>query len=203
MDIGSQYGIPPYWLFNLMKEFLNQIYAVPEPVLEQYISHWKPYSLPRKTIMTAPGETERFMYFVEEGIQKSYYLNEGKQHVIAFAYAPSFSGIPESFFTQTPSRYFLETITESRFLRISYQKHVELMQEFREIETLFRKATELFLVGVLQRQHELMALGMEERFKVFVQRSPHLLQMVSQKDLASYLRMDSTNFSKLINRIKI
>ena len=153
--------------------------------------------------MTAPGETERYMYYVIEGIQKSYYLNDRKQHIIAFAYAPSFSGIPESFFTQTPSRYFLETITDSYFLRLPYQKHQELMKKHRPIETLFRKATELFLVGVIQRQHELMAFDIETRFKMFVKRSPHLLSMVPQKDLASYLRMDSTNFSKLINRIRI
>ena len=97
-----------------MKEFLDAIYPVPAEILDEYISHWSPYELPRKTIMTAPGETERYMYFVLEGIQKSYYLTDNKQHIIAFAYAPSFSGIPESFFTQTPSRYFLETITASR-----------------------------------------------------------------------------------------
>lgn len=186
-----------------MKAFLSAIHPTNEQILEAYIAHWKPYSLPKKTIMTAPGETERFIYFVQEGIQKSYYLDGSKQHIIAFAYAPSFSGIPESFFTQTPSRYFLETITDCTFLRLSYEKHQELMAQYREIETLFRKATEYFLTGVIQRQHELMAFDMEKRFRVFVKRSPHLLQMVSQKDLASYLRMDSTNFSKLMNSIRI
>ncbi|MDW3648975.1 MAG: cyclic nucleotide-binding domain-containing protein [Bacteroidia bacterium] len=186
-----------------MKAFLSQIYKVEDDIFEAYISHWKAFELPKKTIMTAPGETERFMYYVKEGIQKSYYLSGNKQHVIAFAYAPSFSGIPESFFTQTPSRYYLETITDSTFLRIPYDKHQELMQKYRPIETLFRKATEIFLTGVIQRQHELMAFDLETRFKTFVKRSPHLLNMVSQKDLASYLRMDATNFSKLMNSIHI
>jgi len=186
-----------------MKEFLSKLFPVDNSLLEEYLSHWSTYDVPKKTIMTAPGETERYIYLVKEGIQKSYYENGNKQHVIAFAYAPSFSGIPESFFTQTPSRYFLETITDSKFIRLSYNRHQELMQQHREIETLFRKATEFFLVGVLQRQHELMAYDIETRFKTFVKRSPHLLQMVSQKDLASYLRMDSTNFSKLINSIQI
>ncbi len=186
-----------------MKEFLSAIHQVEERILEEYISHWKAYELPKKTIMTAPGETEHFIYFVTKGIQKSYYFNSGKQHIIAFAYAPSFSGIPESFFTQEPSRYFLETITDSQFLRLSFHQHQQLMQQYRPIETLFRKATESFLVGVLQRQHELMAFDMEARFRAFVKRSPHLLGTISQKDLASYLRIDSTNFSKLINRVRI
>jgi hypothetical protein len=77
------------------------------------------------------------------------------------------------------------------------------MKEHRAIETLFRKVLELFLDGVIQRQHEIMALNMEERFTAFVKRSPHLLQTIPQKDLAAYLRIDATNFSKLINRIRI
>ena len=138
----------------------------------------------------------------EDGVQKSYFLHRGKEHVITFAYAPSFSGILESFFTQTPSRYYLETITDSRFLRISFEEHIEFLKENRQIETLFRKVLEIFLNGVIQRQHELMALSMEERFRVFMDRSGHLLQIIPQKDLASYLNTDATNFSKLMNRIR-
>ena len=186
-----------------MKEYLQSFHPVSDPILEEYLSHWKEFSLPKRQIMTAAGETERYMYFVKEGIQKSYFEKDGKQHVIAFAYAPSFSGVPESFHTQTPSRYFLETITDSHFIRISYEKHTELMEKHREIETMVRKTLSWFLVGVIQRQHELMAFDMETRFKVFVERSSHLLNMVSQKDLASYLRIDPTNFSKLMGRIQI
>jgi len=171
--------------------------------MKEYLSHWTEYQLPKKTIMTAPGETERYWYFVLDGIQKSYYLYDDKQHVIAFTYAPSFSGIPESVITQTPSRYYLETITDSTFLRIPYKTHIQLMEEHREIETLFRKAMELFLIGMLERYYQLMAYDIESRFKAFMKRSPHLLDMVPQKDLASYLRIDATNFSKLMNSVRL
>ncbi len=186
-----------------MKAFLSAIHKVDDPILEAYVTHWIEYELPKKTIMTAPGETERYWYYVVEGIQKSYYLKDNKQHVLAFTYAPSFTGIPDSFFNQTPSNYYLETISDSKFLRIPYEKHQELMKEYRDIETMFRKATEQFLIGMVHRYYELMAFDIEERFRSFVQRSPHLLGLVSQKDLASYLRIDATNFSKLINSIRI
>jgi CRP-like cAMP-binding protein len=186
-----------------MKLFLSTIYDVQNDILDKYINCWSEYSVPKKTIITESGKTERYIYFVLEGIQKSYYLNEGKQHIMFFGYNPSFSGVVESFFTQTPSKYYLETITDSKFLRLSYTKHIQLVREYREIETLFRKITESFLVGVIERHHQLMAFNAETRFRKFIERSPHLLNMISQKDLASYLRIDSTNFSKMINRIKI
>lgn len=188
---------------ELIKSFLSEIHNVNESILHEYVSQWKEFNVPKKQPLTVPGQIERHLYFVISGVQKSYYLHGDKEHIIAFAYAPSFSGIPESFFTQTPSRYYLESITNSNLLRIPYEQHQQSMKKHREIETLFRKTTEFFLNGVIQRQHEIMALDMESRFKAFIKRSPHLLQMIPQKDIASYLRIDATNFSKLINRIHI
>lgn len=186
-----------------MKEFLSKIHLIENAILEEYISSWTEYCVPKNTIMTAKGDTERFMYFVLDGVQKSYYLNGHKEHIITFTYFPSFSGIPESFLNQSPSNYFLSTITDSKFLRISFKKHQDLMSKHRSIETLFRKATELLLVGTLNRYYELMAFDIQTRFYSFTTRSPHLLQMVSQKDIASYLRIDPTNFSKLLGSTKI
>jgi CRP-like cAMP-binding protein len=186
-----------------LRKFLSDIYKVNNEILDKYISHWSEYTISKKTIITEPGKTERYLYFVKDGFQKSYYLNEGKQHVMFFAYAPSFSGIVESFFTQTPSKYYLETITDSTFLRIPYTKHAQLIKEHRELETLFRIITEQFLIGIIERHHQLMAFNTETRFKKFVKRSPHLINMLSQKEIASYLRIDPTNYSKLINTVKI
>lgn len=186
-----------------LRKFLSDIYNVNNDLLDEYISYWSELTIPKKTIITEPGKTERYIYYVKEGVQKSYYLNDGKQHIMFFAYNPSFSGVIESYLTQTPSKYYLETITDSKLLRLSYKKHTQLIKENRELETLFRKITEQFLLGIIERHHQLMAFNTETRFKNFIQRSPHLLNMVSQKDIASYLRIDSTNFSKLINTIKV
>jgi len=186
-----------------MKEFLSKIHSIENSILEEYLSCWTEYSVSKRTIMTWEGETQRYLYFVLYGIQKSYYINKEKEHIIAFTYSPSFTGIPESFLHQTPAKYFLETITDSKFLRISFEKHQELMTKHRSIETLFRKATEQWLVDILNRYYELMAFDIKTRFKNFTTRSPHLLQMVSQKDLSSYLRIDSSNFSKLIGEVRI
>ena len=168
-----------------------------------YASAWMPYSAPRKTIITAAGDTERFMYFVLEGIQKGYYLVDDKAHVVAFTYAPSFSGIPESFFRQAPSNAYLETIEDSRFLRISYTTQQEMLARHPELETLFRKAAEFFIVGFLERYFQRMAFPIRERFSAFMKRSPHLLNKIPHKDLASYLRIDATNFSKLLAEVRI
>lgn len=188
----------------MIKAFLKSIHpSITDDLLESYIEEWTTESFPKKTVLTEPGKTQKELYFILEGIQKSYFLNDGKEHVMAFTYAPSFSGIPESFFTQTPSQYYLETISDTVLMKISYDKHMEWLHEHRPIETLFRKATEHILFGFVHRHHELMAFDIETRFRNFFTRSPHLLNQVPHKDLASYLRIDPTNFSKLLGKVKI
>jgi CRP-like cAMP-binding protein len=186
-----------------LKDFFNKIHKVDSIVLDNYLDLWNEYNIPKKTIITREEETESYLYFIDDGLCKSYYLNEAKEHIMFFAYPPSFCGVVESFLTQTPSKYFLESITDCTFRRISYSVHSDFISENREMETFFRKLTEQFLVGIIERHHELMAFNAEQRFRNFMGRSSHLLNLIPQKDIASYLRIDPTNFSKLINSIKI
>ena len=57
--------------------------------------------------------------------------------------------------------------------------------------------------GTLERQIELMIYTAEEKFKTLLTRSPHILQLVPQKYLASYLGIDATTFSKLLGTVKL
>ena len=63
--------------------------------------------------------------------------------------------------------------------------------------------TEHLLAGTLNRYIEMHSLTNEEQFKAFTKRSPHLLQLIPHKNIASYLGIDHTNFSKLFNSVKI
>ncbi len=189
--------------FPKIQSYLNNVYQVDKAILLKYFSYWNEDTYPAKTILTAAGETQKDMYFILEGVQKSYQIANSKEHIIEFTYYPSFSGIPDSFLTQTPSKYYLETITKTRLLKLSFEKHQELMKEFREIETLFRKLTEWILFSIIDRHYEQISLDMKSRFISNLKKRPELLNLVSQKDLASYLSIDPTNLSKLINSVKI
>jgi CRP-like cAMP-binding protein len=183
--------------------FLLAVHPVSDAILDEYISNWEEVQFHRRDIITAAGDVERYLYFVLEGFQKSYYIRDGKQHVMAFSYAPSFSGVPDSFFSRKASVYFLEAITPSRMLRIHHDVHLEMLERYMELNTLFRKATEHVLVGFVQRHLELLTEDIETRFRHMLTRSPHLLNAVSHKDIASYLGIDATNFSRLLGKVKI
>jgi CRP-like cAMP-binding protein len=85
---------------------------------------------------------------------------------------------------------------------ITFEELQKLFDQSQQIERLFRRMTEAVLVGMINRHIELHSMTIEERYKTFFKRSPHLLQLVPHKYIASYLGIDPTNFSKLINSVK-
>ena len=187
-----------------LRKFISSVYPLKETEMERFLESWQPFTCKRKTILTAAGETERYLYFVLEGVQRAFFVgNERQEATIVFTYPPSFSGVADSFLTQTPSKYFLETLTNGRFLKISYQKLNDLMNEFPVIQRMVLQLSAIALKGVLERQIELQCFSAEERFKTLMARSPHVLQIIPHKYLASYLGIDPTTFSKLLGYVRI
>ena len=188
----------------MLQQFITAAYPLKGEALEQLMGIWQPFACKRKTILTTAGETERYLYFVLEGVQRGFYIGNDKQEAtIVFMYPPSFSGIADSFLTQTPSRFFLETLTSSRFLRTSYQQIDQLMRQYPEILRMVMQLTGFVLKGVLERQIELQCFSAEEKFRTLLKRSPHVLQIIPHKYLASYLGIDATTFSKLLGSARL
>ena len=184
--------------------FVNALYPLGADAAEALCSCWQSLTVKRKTVLTVAGETERYLYFVLEGVQRAFYLDDSnKEATIVFTYPPSFSGVADSFLTQTPSLYFLETLTASRLLRISHEVIFRLADTYKGIQQMLFQATAHALKGALHRHVELQCYNNEEKFKTLLRRSPHLLQLVPHKYIASYLGIDATNFSKLLSTIRI
>lgn len=164
---------------------------------------WSEVGYKRKQMITMAGETEKYLYLVLDGVQRAFFEHDGKEATLVFSYPPSFSGVIDSFFTQQPSRFWLETINQSSLLRIHVNDLDALMKKHRSIETWVRIALTAVLAGTLQRQVEIMSYTAEEKFTTLLHRSPHVLNLIPHKYLASYIGVDPTTFSKLLGKVKI
>lgn len=189
---------------QVLYDFVHRIHPLKKEEWEAFSSIWVPVEYKRKTVLTAAGETERHLYFVLEGVQRAFYVgNNHPEATVVFTYPYSFSGVADSFLTQRPSKYFLETITASKMLRTSYQQVQQLMDTYHNFERWVRLAASHSLMGVLERQVELLSFSAEEKFKTLLTRSPHVLQLIPHKYLASYLGIDPSTFSKLLATVRI
>ena len=186
-----------------LQQFATSIYPLNEQEWIDFAGIWQPFTAKRKTVLTTAGETEKHLYFVTTGVQRAFYLHNNKEATLVFTYPYSFSGVADSFLTRTPSKYYFETLTGSTFLRTSHQQVAALMEKHRSLERLILRATSFALAGVLERQIELQCYTAEEKFRTLLKRSPHVLQLIPHKYLASYLGLDATTFSKLLGSVRL
>jgi CRP-like cAMP-binding protein len=186
-----------------LSEFIQSIHAVPEKDLNLLMQGFKTKSFKKGEHKVSPGEIERNFFFVKSGVQMYHFEVDGKTNILGFAYPPNFCAVPESFFRQKPAQYYLTCLTDSEFDYLSFERLQKLFDESQPIERLFRKLYESVVIGLINRQIELRSTTIEERFRAFFQRSPHLFQLIPHKHIASYLAIDPTNFSKLFNSVKM
>lgn len=189
---------------RLLKNLTSRFHPLPDKDWELFSSIWKPFDAKRKVIITAEGEVEKFLYFVADGVQRVYYSDDlQREATLVFTYAPSFGGVLDSFLLQQPSKYFYETLTPSVFLRAMFTDVQKIAEESRAIQQLIQNGTNLSFSGLMERATELQCFSSEEKFKNLLKRSPHILTLVPHKYLANYIGIDATNFSKLINSVRI
>lgn len=187
-----------------LKHLVNQISPVDAEEWMAFANLWQPYSAKRKDLLTRAGERERYLYFVLTGVQRIYYLDEdGREATIVFTYGPSFGGVVDAMLLGTASKYFFEALTDSTFLRAPASELHHVMKMCPSVEVMVNKAVVMAFSGVLQRLVELQSFSSKEKFQVLMKRSPHILQLIPHKYIANYLGIDATNFSKLINTVRI
>ncbi len=161
------------------------------------LGHWREHTYPKGTIITATGQVERRFSIVKKGAQRIYFEHDGQEACIGFAYGGSWSGIFDSFVTQSPSRFVLQAVTPSVLVSIEHADLERLYVQIPKLERFGRLLLEEVFVGRAVREVEQLTMSAQERYDRLMLRSPHLLQLVPQKDIASYLGMSAETFSRL------
>jgi len=187
-----------------LKKVIAQINPLTEEAAADFFSIWTEHRVKRKEIITAAGEVEKYLYFVTDGVQRILYLDDqNREGTIVFTYAPSFAGIIDSFFLQKPSTFYFESLTPSTFIRAPYDAVNACIQKHHCVSEVMRLGIYQVFSGVMERMVELQCFTSEEKFRQLLKRSPHILTLVPHKYLANYLGIDPTNFSKLMNSVRI
>jgi CRP-like cAMP-binding protein len=187
-----------------LRKFTFSVHPLSDNEWSDFAAIWHQGEAKRKTVLTLEREIEKNLYFITEGVQRAYYLTKDeKEATIIFTYPFSFSGVADSFLTQTPSRYSFETLTQSHFLKTSHSQITTLLDRYPNFERFISRATAFALKGALERQVELQTFSAEQKFTTLLRRSPQVLRLIPHKYLASYLGIDAATFSKLLSTVRV
>lgn len=187
---------------QLVRDSIERYVKLTDVEWAEVAACWQRHSFPKGSLVSEAGRVERRAYIVEEGVQRIYVEHDGNEHCLGFAYGNSWSGDYDSFIGQRPGRFQVQAITDSVLLGIEHADLQRLYDRIPAMDRWGRLILEEVMQGRATREIELLTLSAEERYRRLLKRSPHLLQLVLQKDIASYLRMTPETFSRLRARVR-
>lgn len=185
-----------------LREFIHSMHPCSPETLDEIFAKFTPYEAQRGQLLTSKGEVEHYMYFIVDGYQRVYFHDgENKEATLYLSSPMRLTGVADSFLLQSPSRYFLECITRSRFYRIRYEDLEGLCAKYKEIEHLKTQLLVRTISSSLERITELHCYSSKERVRSLCTKSPALVSTIPHKYVANYLSIDPTNYSKIWNSV--
>lgn len=185
---------------DLVRRTIERYVPLAEADWERIAPCWREHPFSKGASVCAVGQVEQRFYIVRSGVQRLSFPHDGQDVCVGFAYDGSWSGEYASFISRRPARFDVVAMTDSVLLGIGHADLQRLYAEVPAMERFGRLIVEELLLGRATREIEQMSLSAEERYDRLLARSPHLLQLVPQKDIASYLRMTPETFSRLRRR---
>lgn len=146
-------------------------------------------------ILTAEGEVENNLYYIEDGAIKIYFQSELGEHIVRLGYNSSILNSLSSFLSRKPSELFIETIRETK-VKVLKRNHVfEIISQSQG----YSEFLESLLIQQIDRELDLLHDSPIQRLERVLKRSPNLFQHVPLKYIASYLRMSPETLSRIRN----
>lgn len=167
---------------------------------EKFSHCFKQEEVAAKTILLQEGKISRTMFFIEKGCLRTWVNNEGKEITTQFFFEGDSVSSIESFRTNQPSLYSIESIEPCILQTISQQDFKTILENFPEIiaemqEHLFKR--------LLQSQktfYSYLKNNPRQRYKELIEEHPHIIQRIPQHYIASYLGITSVSLSRIRNR---
>ncbi|WP_417354574.1 Crp/Fnr family transcriptional regulator [Flavobacterium sp.] len=143
------------------------------------------------------GELENYIYFLEKGTTRNYFLKEGKEFTVAFHFSGEFVTAFYSLITGAASIVTIELLEDAEVVVIPYRDLELFYQKSFHGATVGRKMAEMQYAHRLEKEMELLSLTAEERYVRLMERNPELVAAISVKHLSSYLGIQPESLSRI------
>jgi CRP-like cAMP-binding protein len=137
------------------------------------------------------------LFFVEKGLLRGYYLDDGKEITNWFGQEGEFATNFYSFVAEKPSFETIQVVEDCELLQLSFRNLQALYVKFPETERLGRIITENYYIKLEERLLSLQFKTAKERYQHFVKSKPNLLQRTSLGQIASYLGITQETLSRI------
>jgi len=165
---------------------------------EKILTAFDPFTIKKKKDLLVQGETCKHLYFIIKGCVRSYFVDsKGVEHIYQVRMDNNWISDLESFFAETPSKYYIETIEDSTLLKISKDRFEKLLEEIPCLERYFRILFQKAYINALQRLNSTMWEPATSRYEEMMKEHPQMFQRVPLVYIASYLGITPESLSRI------
>ena len=148
------------------------------------------------------GDICRFQTYILSGKARTFYLDKnGNEHIIAFGIENWWVGDICSFTTQTPAEFNSQCLENTKVIQISYEDMELLYKDIPKLERFFRIIVQKAYGNMSKRIIQNHALSAKERYLLFCETYPQIVQRVPKYMIASYLGITKEFLSSIRNQI--
>lgn len=169
-------------------------------MLKQFSHYFKQLEVPAKTMLLQEGQISRTMYFIEKGCLRTWVNNDGKDITTQFFFEGDAVSSIESFRTNQPSLYSIESLEPCVLQTLSAKDFQEILDASPE----FRKSMEDRMFKRFYQAQQIFYSYLkntpQKRYEELQQQYPHIVERVPQHYIASYLGITSVSLSRIRNR---
>lgn len=181
-----------------LTQLLRKIPQLTEADIEEMIPLWnRQVELKRGDFLIQAGQTENHMYFVLKGTLRIYMPLPDDELYMGFAYPNSMVSSVPSLLSGKPSEFCLQALQQCELLAISRTDLQRFTEQNVNFGRFWRKEMERAVLGLIERQVDLLLPEPQQRLDRVRARSPHLFQLIPKKHIAAYLRMTPETLSRL------
>jgi len=188
---------------NTLRTHIEQITKIDDNDWDIFSSKLSRRQFSKKTKMLSVGETENYISFIEDGIVRLLIPNEDEEKEITFGFSfeNEFISAYDSFLTQMPSLYELETLTTTTIWSISYKDLQEVYNSTKIGNLIGRFSSERLYLIKSKREQSLLNDSAEQRYLNLFKERPKLIKKIPLKFIASYIGVTPQALSRIRKRI--
>jgi len=148
------------------------------------------------------GDICKHQTFVLSGKVRTFYLDDnGNEHIVAFGIENWWVGDICSFTTQTPAEFNTQCLDKTTVVQISYENMEQLYADIPKLERYFRIIIQKAYGNMSKRIIRNHSMSAKERYLLFSETYPEIVQLVPQYMIASYLGITKEFLSHIRSQI--
>lgn len=181
-NLHRKFGLDPIKQENVCLEISNKVVLL---------------DLKRNTRLLSPGQTQDYLYYINDGVVRSYSVVDGREWTNWFYKKDDFLVSADCFFFNKQSLDYFETCDDVRLYAIKIDDVNYLLSKYEVIKRIEKDILGDFFSRGRQLTYLLSNLNSSQRYESFVEEEDYVNNRVIRKYLASYLGVSPEFLSKV------